>query len=144
MNTFSARLKKAMTDADMTQKQLSDETGLGKSSISQYLSGKNEPKGKTMILISNALDVPVEWLSGAIDEPSDDRQYLKKLPVEVAAKLMGVGKQMVRQGLKNGTLPFGYAVLMPSGKYRYYISPKKFTECTGIEIKKGIEENEKI
>lgn len=137
MNTFSARLKKAMTDADMTQKQLSDETGLGKSSISQYLSGKNEPKGKTMILIANALDVPVEWLSGAIDEPSDDRQHLNRLSVEMAAKLMGVGKQFIRVGLQNGILPFGYAVKQSANKFTYYISPKKFTEYTGIEVQKG-------
>ena len=135
MNTFSQRLKKAMDEQRVTQSDLSSITGLGKSSISQYLSGKNEPKVKTMTSIAEALNVSVDWLSGAIDEPSDDGfNHTNNLPVEQAARLMGVGKQMVRQGLKNGVFPFGYAVLMPSGKYRYYISPKKFAEYTGNEI----------
>lgn len=134
MNTFSARLKKAMIDADMTQKELSEQTGLGKSSISQYLSGKNEPKPKTMKVIADVLDVSVEWLEGSIDEPSDDGCNLKNLPVEMAAKLMGKGKQFIRVGLQNGTLPFGYAVKVSGDRFSYYISPKKFTEYTGIEV----------
>lgn len=134
MNTFSARLKKAMIDADMTQKELSEQTGLGKSSISQYLSEKNEPKPKTMKVIADVLDVSVEWLEGSIDEPSDDGWNLKNLPVEMAAKLMGKGKQFIRVGLQNGTLPFGYAVKVSGDRFSYYISPKKFTEYTGIEV----------
>lgn len=135
MGVFSKRLKEAMNEQRVTQVQLAEQLGIGKSSISQYLSGKNEPKVKTMTSIAEALNVSVDWLSGAIDEPSDDGfNHTNNLPVEQAARLMGVGKQMVRQGLKNGVFPFGYAVLMPSGKYRYYISPKKFAEYTGNEI----------
>lgn len=135
MGVFSKRLKEAMNEQRVTQVQLAEQLGIGKSSISQYLSGKNEPKVKTMTSIAEALNVSVDWLSGAIDEPSDDGfNHTNNLPVEQAAKLMGVGKQMVRQGLKNGVFPFGYAVLMPSGRYCYYISPKKFTEYTGVEI----------
>lgn len=133
MNAFSERLKKAMDEQKVTQSDLASKTGLGKSSISQYLSGKNTPSALRMSMIANALDVSVDWLNGSVDE-IDGSGHLNNLPVETAAKLMGVGKQMVRQGLKNGVFPFGYAVLMPSGKYRYYISPKKFAEYTGNEI----------
>ena len=131
--TFADKLKNLMKDLDLTQSKLSDLTGIGKSSISQYLSGKNTPSALRMSMIANALDVSVDWLNGSVDE-IDGSGHLNNLPVETAAKLMGVGKQMVRQGLKNGVFPFGYAVLMPSGKYRYYISPKKFAEYTGNEI----------
>ena len=41
--TFADKLKNLMKDLDLTQSKLSDLTGIGKSSISQYLSGKNEP-----------------------------------------------------------------------------------------------------
>ena len=41
--TFSEKLKKAMQDLNISQKQLVGITGIGKSSISQYLSGKNIP-----------------------------------------------------------------------------------------------------
>lgn len=41
--SFSERLKQAMVERNMTQAELSALTGIGKSSISQYVSGKNEP-----------------------------------------------------------------------------------------------------
>lgn len=134
MNVFSQRLKKAMEQEQMSQSELSKVTGLGKSSISQYVSGKNIPSNSNLKVIASALNISAEWLEGRIDEPAPDTSHLKNLPVEIAAKLMGVGKQMLRQGLKNGIFPFGYAVKMPSGKFRYYISPKKFSDFTGVVI----------
>ena len=41
--TFNEKLKKAMQDLGISQAQLVGMTGIGKSSISQYLSGKNTP-----------------------------------------------------------------------------------------------------
>ncbi len=134
MNIFSKRLKQAMDEQGVTKTELCSKVGLGKSSVSQYLSGKNIPTVFRMKMIADVLNVSPEWLSGSIDEPELESGHPNNLPIETAAKLMGVGKQMVRQGLKNGTFPFGYAILMPSGKFRYYISPKKFTEHTGIEV----------
>ena len=134
MNLFSQRLKQMMGEQGVTQTDLCTKVGLGKSSVSQYVSGKNIPNTFRMKMIADALNVSPDWLSGSIDEPATDTGHPNNLPVEVAARLMGVGKQFIRVGLRNGTFPFGYAVLMPSGKYRYYISPKKFIEYTGIEI----------
>lgn len=134
MNIFSQRLKTAMEQERMSQTALSKVTGLGKSSISQYVSGKNIPSSANLKLIASALNVSADYLNGGIDEPAPNNSHLKNLPVETAAKLMGVGKQMLRQGLKNGDFPFGYAVKMPSGKYRYYISPSRFSDFTGVVI----------
>lgn len=134
MNNFSKRLKQAMDEQGINQTDLATKTGLGKSSISQYISGKNEPTAFRLKMLADALDVPPAWLKGDIDEPASEAGHTNNLPVETAARLMGVGKQMIREGLKNGTFPFGYAVLMPSGKFRYYISPKKFTEYTGVDV----------
>lgn len=134
MNNFSKRLKQAMDEQGINQTDLATKTGLGKSSISQYISGKNEPTAFRLKMLADALDVSPAWLKGDIDEPASEAGHTNNLPVETAARLMGVGKQMIREGLKNGTFPFGYAVLMPSGKFRYYISPKKFTEYTGVEV----------
>lgn len=58
----------------------------------------------------------------------------QKITIEQAARLMGVSKQFLRVGLQSGRLPFGYAVRISSNRFTYYISPKKFTEYTGIEI----------
>ena len=59
-----------------------------------------------------------------------------KMTVEEAAVLMGVSKQFIRIGLQTGKLPFGSAIRISGKKYTYYISPSKFTEFTGIEVKK--------
>lgn len=125
-----------MDKQKISQKELAEKTGICKSSISQYLSGKNKPKTKNVMAIADVLNVPVEWLTEAIEETEDEADIdgIRNLPVATAAKLMGIGKQTVREGLKNGTLPFGYAILMPSGKYRFYISPKKVSRHLEIEI----------
>ena len=46
-----------MKELDLTQSKLSDLTGIGKSSISQYLSGKNEPSKDRKQEIARALGV---------------------------------------------------------------------------------------
>ena len=55
--TFADKLKNLMKDLDLTQSKLSDLTGIGKSSISQYLSGKNEPSKDRKQEIARALGV---------------------------------------------------------------------------------------
>lgn len=56
-----------------------------------------------------------------------------RLSVGEAALLMGVSEQFVRVGLQRGFLPFGYAVKRKT-RWCYFISPVKFTECTGIKV----------
>lgn len=133
MSILSKRMKQVMDEKGISQTELCAKTGIGKSSISQYLSGKNIPASFRLKQIADVLGVPVDWLIGVMEE-NKEAEYYKNLTPEQAAKLMGVGTQCVRQGLKNSTLPFGWAIKMPSGKFRYYISLKKFTEYTGIEV----------
>ncbi len=49
---------------NMTQADLVKKTGLPKSAISQYYSGKYEPKQKGIYLIAKALNVNEAWLMG--------------------------------------------------------------------------------
>lgn len=63
-DNFSSRLQKALTIRDMKQTDLVEKTGLPKSAISQYVSGKYEPKQKGIFLIAQALDVSEAWLMG--------------------------------------------------------------------------------
>lgn len=58
---FSKKLKLAMELNNITQAQLSRKSGLSKSSISQYLSGKFEPKSENLFILANALEVSVEF-----------------------------------------------------------------------------------
>ena len=55
------------------------------------------------------------------------------MPVEEAARLMGVSAQYIRVGLQRGILPFGCAVQVSSQRYTYFISRQKFAEFTGIK-----------
>ena len=59
----------------------------------------------------------------------------QKISVTEAAKLMNKCPQFVREGLKRGILPIGHALKIgDSTQYTYYISPKLFSEYTGIDI----------
>lgn len=132
--SFSQNLKAAMNERQMNQKQLAGLTGLAVSSISQYLSGKTAiPKESTLLKIAQALDTSVDFLSGNTQEMDTNSEGMpcKRLSVEMAAKMLAKSEQFVRVSLQRGTAPFGFAVLMPSGKWSYHISPKKFVEYIG-------------
>ncbi|MFC4355343.1 helix-turn-helix domain-containing protein [Chryseomicrobium palamuruense] len=119
---YAEQLKTAMESANMTQVELAALTGIGKSSISQYLSGKNEPNQKRKDKIAEAL--------GLNPETSNADGQTKNLSVKEAAELLGKSEQFVRVGLQRSILPFGTAVKL-SSKWTYHISPKKFYEYIG-------------
>ena len=72
---FARRMKQAMIDQGIAQSVLSDMTGIGRSSISQYLSGKNKPGQKHLSKIAEALNVAEAWLSGEIEEETTIGKY---------------------------------------------------------------------
>jgi len=130
--SFSDRLKQVMEEKNMSQADLSAITGIGKSSISQYLSGKNEPKAKAVEKIAEALDVSTAYLNGltTCNDSTDDPNGLKNVPVTIAAQRIGKSEQFVRVGLQKRILPFGVAVQL-SSRYSYHISPKLLDEYIG-------------
>lgn len=64
MATIASRLKEALNLRHMTQADLVRKTGIGKSSISTYLSGEYEPKQNNIYKIAKALNVNEAWLMG--------------------------------------------------------------------------------
>ena len=67
--TFADRLKSAMEQKHMKQVDLihAAETAgvkVGKSHISQYVSGKTVPRAEILHFLSETLDVDADWLSG--------------------------------------------------------------------------------
>ena len=129
---FSEMLKQAMQDKDMNASALSAATGIGKSSISQYLSGKNEPPEKKKSVIAIAMGLPPDYFKKVQIESDLDASEVN-LSVLVAAKLMGKSKEFIYQGLKDGVFPWGYAVKMGKN-WSYYISPVMFQKCTVLVI----------
>lgn len=99
------RLRKAIDMKGITQKQLSDKTGISNSSISQYLHGHSRPRPSNVEKLARALDVDPGWLIGfdvtnkperpvdATDEGKDKGEgvRMKKILVEVVAAAALVG-----------------------------------------------------
>lgn len=121
---FVDNVTQLMNEKGISQAELSRRTGLPRSSISQYLSGRNKPREKALKAIAVALDVKTEALT----------EGDTKLTVKIAADLMGVSEQFVRVAMQQKQLPIGTAVKITGSKYTYYISPKLFTEYTGIKV----------
>lgn len=65
MNIFVKRMKLEMERKNITAAELSRRTGINKSSISEYLSGKFLPKQTKTFLIATALGVTPAYLMGA-------------------------------------------------------------------------------
>lgn len=131
--TFSEKLKKLMDEAKLTQADVRKMTGIGASSLSQYISGKNEPYPARKKEIAVALGMKENFFD---DEAPAEIKIAKNpgtsVKVEVVAKLMKKSREWVMQGLRDRVFPWGYAVKME--KWSYFISPVRFTQETGIEI----------
>lgn len=62
--TFRDRLDEAMKRCHVTQKELSDDTGIAICRLSYYLSGRNGPKHEGLVTLAKALNVDPDWLLG--------------------------------------------------------------------------------
>lgn len=121
--SFASNLKAAMAAKNISQAELADLSGISKSGISQYLSGKFQPKEKIINKLAEALDCTANYLM----YEEDDEPGTNNVSVEQAAKILGVSQQFVRIALQQGILPIGRAVKM-SSKYTYQISLKKLND----------------
>ncbi|MFC6200697.1 helix-turn-helix domain-containing protein [Lactiplantibacillus nangangensis] len=65
MSIFAERLETAMKQAQLTSAQLAKATGIGRSSISQWLSSKYVAKHDKVVTLASVLQVDPEWLLGA-------------------------------------------------------------------------------
>lgn len=84
MADFCVNLKKALEDKQCSQAELSRITGISKSFISQYLSGKFKPKADKLKLISKALNVSeasLLGLDGEIIHKSYTTNNLREIPI---------------------------------------------------------------
>lgn len=91
------RLKQALTVRDMSAIELSEQTGIPKSSISQYMSGYAKPKQDRIYLICKALDISEPWLIGydvEMEDPKnnspiqlDEAEQLQSKVNEIASRL---------------------------------------------------------
>lgn len=75
VNEFSKRLNLALKERNMSASELSKRTGIGRSSISEWLNGKYEAKQDKVYLMANVLDVDEGWLIG-LDVPMEKHKQI--------------------------------------------------------------------
>src|SRR5699024_3868649 len=61
---ISTRIKQIMKEKGMTQADLSKESGISKSTLSEWLNDKYEPKQNSIYILSETLCVNPTWLMG--------------------------------------------------------------------------------
>ena len=132
--SFANNLKAIMQEQKLNQTDLSNLTGIGKPSLSQYMSGTHLPYQNRINQIAQALGVP-SWRLTTKDpegkhEPPPPPSH-QKVSIEEAARRLGKSKQFVRIALQNGVAPFGFAIKGSGDSYDYHISPKLLDDYLG-------------
>lgn len=152
--SFAERLKKAMNERGIKQVDLirsAQEQGvkLGKSHISQYVSGKTVPRADMVHFLAGALQVEPDWLNGITPEQetegeTDMREFKKssKLDhvlydvrgpvVEEATRMENTGTNVLKLNIGNPA-PFGFR----TPDEIIYDMRQQLTECEGYSTAKG-------
>lgn len=132
--SFAKNLKSIMDEKNINQTDLSNLTGIGKPSLSQYLSGKNIPHRRRILEIATALGVTTQRLTVAMQiEVCEQPEIIsnQKISIDEAARRLGKSQQFIRIALQNGVAPFGFATKGTGSTYDYHISPKLLNEYIG-------------
>lgn len=138
--TFSEKLKQAMQELHLNQRQVCGLIGKSKGSVSQYLSGKQIPSEDVQSAIAVALGLEADYFNKADGQvvilPNTELKngVIPRLDVEKAAKLMQMNHETVRKGLRQGVFPWGYAVHTSENRWAYFINAKRFAEIEGITV----------
>lgn len=80
ISDFKTRFNLALSCRNMKPVELSEITGISKSTISHYMSGYTKPKTDKLYLIAKALDVNEAWLIGyniPMDRDEEDQNILR-------------------------------------------------------------------
>lgn len=106
LESCALRIKKGLREKGMSQQDLVRATGLPKSAISQYVSGKYVPTQTPTYLIAKALNVSEAWLMG-YDVPMERTECIKRIvtPEEKSVldaynSLSDTSKKSVQQYIK--------------------------------------------
>ncbi|KIR03918.1 Aspartate aminotransferase [Lachnospiraceae bacterium TWA4] len=163
MSEFALRLKEVMDKKDLKQvdvlklcESLGEQEGtkIGKSHLSQYLSGKTEPRRDILKLLANALEVDIAWLAGdtveteTINENQEEnkmRTFKKSTKldnvlydvrgpvVEEANRMEEAGMHILKLNIGNPA-PFGFR----TPEEVVYDMRQQLTDCEGYSDSKGL------
>lgn len=135
---FNEKLKQAMQQLGITQAQVVGMTGIGKSSISQYISGKNVPTEQRQKDIAVSLGLASDYFEkeSAVAKVNikADGDSVPRIDVAVVAKLMHMNHNTIRKGLQDGVFPWGYAIKTSENRWCYFINAVSFQEIEHITL----------
>ena len=106
MTTCSERIKESMKSLGLSQAELCRRTGISKGALSSYISGRYEPKQKTVYLLAKALNVNESWLMGY--DVSKSREYKINNQPGKSTKELSPTAVKVGQQLTDLEKKFGY------------------------------------
>ncbi len=130
MATTADRLRMALNDKNMKQSELSEITGIGKSSISTYLSGEYLPKQRNIYKMAKALDVDEAWLMG--EDVPKERRSRTAAPPHPALRPFPATHKVPRLG----TIACGEPILATENHEAYDDVPE-FVHCDFTLVCKG-------
>ena len=76
---FNIRLKELRLEAGLTQKDLAKAIDVGRTTISEYESGKIVPKQEGLLKLANHFNVSVDYLTGVSNERATRKQNASDL-----------------------------------------------------------------
>lgn len=158
-SVFGIRLRTLLQEKEIKQIELvrlAEEKGikLGKSHISQYVSGKTIPRKEILQFLADTLEVDAEWLLGKdkkeeilkVESEGDNMREFKKSTkldnvlydvrgpvVEEAARMEHEGTQVLKLNIGNPA-PFGFR----TPDEVIYDMRRQLTECEGYSDSKGL------
>lgn len=135
---FNEKLKQAMQQLEISQAQVVGMTGIGKSSISQYLSGKNVPTESRQKDIAVSLGLEANYFEQdehpVVKLAKKNSGVISEIRTKDVGSLMRMNHRTVEEGLKQGIFPWGYAIKTSDNHHRYFVNAQRFAEIEGVEI----------
>lgn len=92
---FVTRMRVAMDERSVTQKELAKSIGLTEAGVSRIMKGARLPRATSIVGICRTLGVSSDWLLGLDyegmmhDPTAENRAFLRKKAVEMVASAMG-------------------------------------------------------
>lgn len=125
---FNVRLQKAMSMRNMKAIELSEKTGIPKSSLSEYIKGKYEAKQKGIYKLAKVLDVSEGWLMGydvSMERNTDDIfKKIGAIPLSsmdiVPIPILGTIKAGYDYLVQENIIDYAGFVLKKKDKENYY------------------------
>lgn len=136
---FSEKLKQAMQELNLNQKQAAGLIGKSKGSVSMYLSNKVIPPKNVQREIAVSLGLAPDYFqqerAAAAPVPRETvmEGKIERMDTGEAAVLLGMSQATVRKGLQQGVFPWGYGIKTSADRWTYFINAKRF-----VEIELGI------